>query len=166
MRLLRTEDLAFEEYLGEKRPPYAILSHTWEREEVSYQDMITGNPIAKLGYTKIQQCCARAAHDGYSYVWIDTCCINKDSSAELSEAINSMYRWYQSAAICYAYLVDVVINDGMTAPDISKSRWFTRGWTLQELIAPRKVVFFSSNWHKIATKDESRARIAQITRIH
>jgi hypothetical protein len=91
MRLLRTENLAFEEYLTEEIPPYAILSHTWEQEEVSYHDMINGIALSKAGYTKIERCCTRAAEGGYSYVWVDTCCINKDSSAELSEAINSMY---------------------------------------------------------------------------
>jgi Heterokaryon incompatibility protein (HET) len=93
MRLLHTQTLELGEFLENATPDYAILSHTWEQEEVTYQDMQGLNVEEKAGYTKIQHCCQQAARDGYEYVWIDTCCINKSSSAELSEAINSMYVW-------------------------------------------------------------------------
>ena len=111
MRLLRTQSLEFEEFLDAKLPQYAILSHTWEQEELSYQEMIKSlqdrRIRSKLGYQKIKNCCKYAADRHISYVWIDTCCINKESSAELSEAINSMYQWYSNAMVCYAYLADV-----------------------------------------------------------
>ena len=145
MRLLRARDFTFEEFFGEEVPPYAILSHTWGNEEISYQDMSTGYASAKLGFFKIKGCCRRALSEGLDHVWIDTCCINKESAAELSEAINSMYRWYQRAAICYAYLADIE-GEVITLHDLRRSRWFTRGWTLQELIAPREISFFSSTW--------------------
>ena len=172
MRLLRTRDLEFEEFLGGQLPWYAILSHTWEQEEVSYQEMVKSRQDqrvrSKLGYMKIENCCKRAAKANYNYVWIDTCCINKESSAELSEAINSMYQWYSDAAICYAYLADVPeVKGGLKAhPHFAKSRWFTRGWTLEELIAPTEVIFVASNWQPIATRQELSDSIAQITGIH
>ena len=92
------------------------------------------------GYRKIEDCCKLAASDKWQYIWIDTCCIDKTSSAELSEAINSMYRWYGNARICYAYLADVDSaeeSESSLMNRIEQCRWFTRGWTLQEVIAPR-----------------------------
>ena len=89
----------------------------------------------------------------------DLCCIDKTSSAELSEAINSMYRWYQESGVCYAYLADVPPNA------FSKSRWFTRGWTLQELIAPSTVIFLDQKWQEIDTKSSLQEVISEITSI-
>ncbi|KAL1600119.1 hypothetical protein SLS59_006193 [Nothophoma quercina] len=106
------------------------------------------------GYDKIRHCCGQAKDDGYEWVWIDTCCIDKRSSAELSEAINSMYQWYWNAEICYAHLVDVIkdpLLDGNDASFIA-SRWFSRGWTLQELLAPETVEFYDGNWQILGTK--------------
>jgi hypothetical protein len=137
-------------------PKYAILSHTWEKEEVLFQDIIGDRTKAedKVGFSKIKHSCQRAADDGYTYIWIDTCCIDKSSSAELSEAINSMYDWYSSADVCYAYMSDVsaVPADEMFTTNFSASRWFTRGWTLQELIAPNTVHFYNSRWGFLGTK--------------
>ena len=110
MRLLHTSTLKVEDFYG-SIPPYAILSHTWESEEVSYQDLPQEHAKQMQGYSKIKSCCAQAASDGFEYVWIDTCCIDKSSSAELSEAINSMFAWYQNAEICYAFLADVSEHD-------------------------------------------------------
>ncbi|KAL5356352.1 hypothetical protein BJX96DRAFT_171539 [Aspergillus floccosus] len=121
-------------------PPYAILSHTWDEGEVSFQDVGTTWAEGKQGYEKIKQCCSLARAHGIEYVSLDACYIDRTSSAELSEAINSMYRWYQDAEICYAYLADVPPRKSFT-----ESRWFTRGWTLQELIAPSKVIFLDEN---------------------
>lgn len=103
------------------------------------------------GYKKIVGCCEQASADGYEWVWIDTCCIDKRSSAELSEAINSMYRWYWQAAVCYAHLQDV---DSMHIdnPSFRESKWFRRGWTLQELLAPEVVEFYTKNWVRIGTR--------------
>jgi hypothetical protein len=89
----------------------------------------------------------------------NTCYIDKTSSAELSEAINSMYHWYQESGVCYTYLADVPPNA------FSKSRWFTRGWTLQELIAPSTVIFLDQKWQEIGTKSSLQEVISEITSI-
>ncbi|KAE9369906.1 HET-domain-containing protein [Stipitochalara longipes BDJ] len=169
MRLLHTQSLELCEFLENATPPYAILSHTWEQEEVTYQDMQRPDAKLKDGYTKIERCCDQAVGDGYDYVWIDTCCIDKSSSAELSEAINSMYVWYKNAKICYAYLADVgpILNSNPSKPLVSfkESRWFTRGWTLQELIAPARVEFFAWNWSPYGTKAELHSALSEVTGI-
>jgi hypothetical protein len=108
MRLLDTSTYKLQEFFGDDIPDYAILSHTGEEEEVSLRDLEDGRCIKMAGFAKIKGCCAQAASDGFQYVWIDTCCIDKTSSAELSEAINSMYQWYQNAIVCYAYLSDIL----------------------------------------------------------
>ncbi|CAN9392069.1 unnamed protein product [Alternaria alternata] len=136
MRLLNASTYEFHVVLGPRKPKYAILSHTWENDEVLYEDMRDtpkSDWSAKKGYFKIKKACAQALQDGCDFVWIDTCNINKDSSAELSEAINSMFRWYRDATICYAYISDSVTGDDES---FSQCRWLTRGWTLQEMIAP------------------------------
>ncbi|KAK5661102.1 hypothetical protein OQA88_10992 [Cercophora sp. LCS_1] len=164
MRLLRTDTIEPVDFLDGAIPPYAILSHTWGDEEVSLQEM-QGNRQAiahKKGYVKIVMCCEFSKGDGFDFVWIDTCCIDKTSSAELSEAINSMYRWYEEAAICYAYLADVA---GHTPDEIAGSRWFTRGWTLQELIAPHAVQFLNGTWDVLGTKESLGRQISDRTGI-
>ena len=107
-------------------PPYAILSHTWgkDEEEVTFQDLKGGSGTTKTGYKKIRFCGEQAGRDGLRYFWVDTCCIDKSNNTELGEAINSMFRWYRNAAKCYVYLSDV------PAEELRDSRWFTRGWTL------------------------------------
>ncbi|KAH3961009.1 hypothetical protein HBI24_215440 [Parastagonospora nodorum] len=171
MRLLDTKTLEIHEFQGSQIPPYAILSHRWEKEEVTYQDLQSGPDVCqeKLGFAKIQRCCQQAVTDGLAYAWVDTCCIDKSSSADLSEAINSMYQWYQNSAACYAYLSDVEFSgqdnsmERMQDPEISvegrqflSSKWWTRGWTLQELIAPRVVKFFGHDekqqWKQLGKK--------------
>ena len=111
--------------------------------------------------------CEVAHHHGYEYIWIDSSCINKDSSSELSEAINSMYNWYSRAEVCYAFLSDVPHDDDVAAEGSAfrKSRWFSRGWTLQELIAPQRVLFLSSQWTTLGTKAELAGVIQEITRV-
>ena len=145
MRLINTTTLLFEEFLGRNIPKYAILSHTWEDEEVSFKDMETGGAAAKQGYRKIEMTCQIARDAKLDHAWVDTCCIDKSSSAELSEAINSMFRWYQRAEVCFAYLSDLPAspssNDGLV-----NCRWFKRGFTLQELIAPTNLSFFDVEW--------------------
>jgi hypothetical protein len=110
--------------------------------------------IQRTGFQKIVRCCEKARSEGHEFVWIDTCCIDKSGSAELSEAINSMFRWYREAEICYAYLDDVCAFEDPTKASSSfrESRWFTRGWTLQELLAPYEVVFLDRDWQEIGTK--------------
>jgi hypothetical protein len=173
MRLINTQSLDLEEFFNEDIPPYAILSHTWGKEEVTLQDYLLVRDyekyederdakltrkrnaiIGREGFGKITECIAQTAKDDLGYLWIDTCCIDKTSSAEMSEAINSMYQWYASSAVCYAYLADVEEKPSGTKlmRELRRSRWFTRGWTLQELLAPEVIVFFNRSWQKIGQK--------------
>jgi len=160
MRLLELQDngeLSLAEFVGDSIPPYAILSHTWreDREEVSFQDIREGTYKNKAGYTKIQLCGEQAAKDSIRYFWVDTCCIDKTSSSELSEAINSMFRWYKESRMCYVYLEDVAtiprLPNHPDSPDMDsmhtfhESRWFRRGWTLQELLAPNNLQSFNKS---------------------
>ncbi|PHH93032.1 hypothetical protein CDD83_2142 [Cordyceps sp. RAO-2017] len=147
MRLLRTYNLEMVEFAYGKIPEYAILSHRWGKDELTLQD-VESHTWGREGFEKLQRFCARAKADNFEYVWIDTCCIDKTSSAELSEAINSMYRWYYKAERCYAHLADVPFK-----ATFENSEWFTRGWTLQELIAPSKVFFLDENWADLGTKE-------------
>jgi hypothetical protein len=160
-------------------PPYAILSHTWittatESHEVTYNELVAGIRKDKVGYEKIRFCGERAAADGLTYFWVDTCCINKSTSDELGAAINSMFRWYQRAAKCYVYLSDVSVTAEATDAEASRgswedefrsSRWFTRGWTLQELIAPTIVEFFSKEGKPLGSRTSLEQIIHDITKI-
>ncbi|KAH7927001.1 hypothetical protein BV22DRAFT_1061737 [Leucogyrophana mollusca] len=161
MRLLNAKTKQVEDF-QQHIPKYAILSHVWGEEEVTFQDINKPHAhIAKTkGYAKVKACCTRALKDGYEYVWIDTCCIDNSSSAELSEAINSMYLWYYRSEVCYAYLADVR-SDCLS--DFSLSKWFTRGWTLQELIAPANVTFLAQDWKRIGSKTKMVDDLVRIT---
>jgi hypothetical protein len=156
-------------WFSEKIPPYAILSHTWGLEEVTFVDFRDVSDIkAKAGFYKIKQTCEQAHEDGLSYAWVDTCCINKESSAELSEALNCMFKWYRDAAICYAYIEDLSekIELPVTNPSLVEGcKWFSRGWTLQELLAPRDIIFFGARWAKIGRKVELKGILEQVTGI-
>jgi hypothetical protein len=183
MRLIDATTLELRNYMDESLiPPYAILSHTWGSDEVTLQQF-TDQSLKEdsylkrsQGYWKILQTCQQALGDGISLVWVDTCCIDKTSSAELSEAINSMYRWYQKAHVCYAYLDDVnvygedgvqevVSNVRFSEDELAKSRWFTRGWTLQELIAPTSLSFFGKGWRFLEFKTHLFNTLGRITGI-
>ncbi|KAF2255007.1 HET-domain-containing protein [Trematosphaeria pertusa] len=157
MRLLRFEDgggLSLVEFIA-NIPPYAILSHTWgaDGEEVTFKDLMDGTGKSKAGHDKIRCCGEQAAKDGLEFFWVDTCCIDKSSSAELSEAINSMFNWYRDAVVCYIYLADLPPHSPPET-ELSGCRWFTRGWTLQELVAPAHVEFFDTDWNHLGTKLE------------
>ncbi|PSN62458.1 HET-domain-containing protein [Corynespora cassiicola Philippines] len=156
MRLLKlngSHDLNFTENLSDNhRPPYAILSHTWgpSKSEVSLDDINSGRASEKAAYDKIEFCKRQCQIDGIQHFWIDTCCINQMDLNELTESINSMFRWYRDATKCYVYLPDVSTRKrGLNQEkpqwesQFQNSRWFTRGWTLQELLAPSTVDFFS-----------------------
>ncbi|KAH6693384.1 hypothetical protein BKA61DRAFT_647795 [Leptodontidium sp. MPI-SDFR-AT-0119] len=141
MRLLEARSKQFAEFF-DQIPPYAILSHTWGPNELTFKD------VERNGYVpsqKIDGCCEQALKDGLNFAWVDTCCIDKSNSAELSEAINSMWDWYPPEPI------NVEEEDSR----FSESRWFTRGWTLQELIAPKKVKFYDESWNFIGRKSAS-----------
>ncbi|KAF2161568.1 hypothetical protein M409DRAFT_27966 [Zasmidium cellare ATCC 36951] len=204
MQLLNVHTYRLERFPDERStPPYAILSHMWaDGKEVQHADMLKhsfDNRDDGLDWKKIDFTCKQAIADGFTYAWIDTCCIDKSSSAELSEAINSMFRWYRAAKVCYVYMSDVgiagFVNDNgegietspnltidpetndphlsvpMTSPGLSEtlqvqqSRWFTRGWTLQELIAPPAVVFYDCNWRLLGDRARLLPYIAAATRI-
>jgi hypothetical protein len=146
MRLIKCSTLKLKEFFEPDIPPYAILSHTWGQDEVTFKDFTRNRWRHKKGAQKILELCHLALTDKLEYAWIDTCCIDKLSSAELTEAINSMFRWYKSSTYCYVYLSDFrgLSRDSYTT--FTDSRWFTRGWTLQELIAPRVIRFYDRNW--------------------
>ena len=170
MRLLQYENGEFSliKFPDHKIPEYAILSHTWglDSEEVDFIDIVEKKGRDKSGYKKLRFCGEQAARDGLLYFWIDTCCIDKSSSAELDEAIRSMFRWYGAAARCYVYLSDVPEPKGLAVTVESvfaKSRWFTRGWTLQELIAPKSVEFFSQKGETLGHKGSRLQQIHEIT---
>lgn len=193
MRLINVDTYKVKEFFGNASqvPDYAILSHTWGKDEVSLQDMQDlKKASAKEGFKKIEYCCKQAAEDGWKWAWVDTCCIDKTSSAELSEAINSMYKWYAASMMCYAYMNDVSsaseflartprpANEDMPSSGTqhgeldpadkwawSVPRWFSRGWTLQELIAPFTVIFYTSSWKRIGTKKEWSPYLSEVTGI-
>ncbi|KAF1958486.1 HET-domain-containing protein [Byssothecium circinans] len=165
------------EFVGDDNiPPYAILSHTWSEGEgeVTFKDLIEGTGKDKAGYKKIQFCGQQAECDGLQYFWVDTCCIDKSNQVVLQDAINSMFRWYQNARECYVYLLDVSTAKRKLSNESSKctwepafrlSRWFTRGWTLQELLAPCSVRFFSCEGKHLGNKTTLMRQIHEITGI-
>ncbi|THU92937.1 HET-domain-containing protein [Dendrothele bispora CBS 962.96] len=184
MRLLNTETLEVKEFLVDI-PTYAILSHTWEKEEeVELKDIQDCQRLPdiqgcrnfeeakdragwkKAGWRKIWNACKYVQQYKFEWIWIDTCCIDKTSSAELSEALNSMYKYYREGRVCIAYLSDVLNGRSMTGLEqFKKSRWFERGWTLQELIAPRHVVFLDQKWNMIGTRYSMRHIVSEVTAI-
>jgi hypothetical protein len=182
MRLLKHDEdgeLTITIYDENELPPYAILSHTWgaDTEEVTFEDLVGGNSKAehghrkKPGYKKIRFCGEQAQQDELQYFWVDTCCIDKSDKAELSFAIQSMFRWYQKATKCYVYLSDVSTKERKASsthtwePGFRSSRWFTRGWTLQELLAPSTVEFFSEDWERLGDRVSLKSSIHKITSI-
>ena len=164
MRLINVSSMSVEEFIGRNIPPYGILSHTWEGSEVSYDEMRVGTARSKEAFHKIEMTCKLASGDGLAYVWVDTCCIDKSSSAELTEAINSMFVWYRRATICYVYLSDLESSADVSTA-LKDCRWFSRGWTLQELIAPQKVNFHDQNWQFKGCKNRLLEEISGITGI-
>jgi len=178
MRLINTDTLMLREFTGSNVPPYAILSHTWDHDEVTFQEM-NQLSLAELrqkkgrSFDKIETTCrlAQQHSPGLQWAWVDTCCIDKTSSAELTEAINSMFAWYSMSAVCYVYLFDLGSNPiGDAAQDtwlkhLAKCRWFLRGWTLQELIASPAIDFFNSDWVHQGTKMSLKKELAEITKI-
>ncbi|TGJ81038.1 hypothetical protein E0Z10_g7717 [Xylaria hypoxylon] len=169
MWLIHTHTLTLHQATEAERTPYAILSHTWEEEEVSFQDFQDINRARKKkGFAKIAETCRIASSRGLHYAWVDTCCIDKSSSAELSEAINSMFKWYQESDVCLVFLPDLKPSQ---QPDIEfprqfpKCRWLTRGFTLQELIAPPILSFYDGSWNYRGTKLGWKSLISEVTGI-
>lgn len=183
MRLLNTQTLGFQQFYDTELPKYIILSHRWGTDEATYQNFADQRYQDSAGYAKVINFCRFARERGYQWVWIDTCCIDKTSSAELTESINSMWNYYCEATECIAYLSDVqqgnldwTLIRNRTADSTSElhqsallvfgaSKWFTRGWTLQELLAPRILSFCSSDWKILGTKKDLQKAISIITGI-
>ncbi|KAI1157631.1 kinesin light chain 1 [Nemania serpens] len=180
MRLLQHDDAGnysfAPDFASDNIPPYAILSHTWGPDEVVFADLAKTQDDwqQKAGYNKIRFCAEQARQHGLQYFWVDTCCIDKSDSTELQTAINSMFRWYHNAKICYVYLSDVSsITAAAGAQDSATpwemafrgSRWFTRGWTLQELIAPVTVEFYSREGTWLGDKQSLEFQLRDITRV-
>ncbi|KAI0117918.1 HET-domain-containing protein [Nemania sp. FL0031] len=165
MWLINVKSYHLKEFIGRK-PSYAILSHTWDEDEVTFQEMADEKGKNKKGYRKIQLTCEQAIRDNLDWAWVDTCCIDKKSSAELSEAINSMFQWYEDATVCYTYLADVEFTSPHLISDyLTLCRWIVRGWTLQELLAPRDMVFYDSHWTMIGSKFDLSETLSSITHI-
>ena len=173
MRLLNTRSYELSRlFVPNEVPDYVILSHRWSDEEVTFTAMKVdpiSNPESglrsKKGFQKIRGACEQACRDGYSWIWIDNCCIDKSSSAELQETINSMWRYYAESNICYVHMADVDNTDPDCDQMFARSQWFTRCWTLQELIAPLRVEFYARNWAFLGTKFEKHEEIVNITSI-
>ncbi|KAK5658021.1 hypothetical protein OQA88_2575 [Cercophora sp. LCS_1] len=154
-------------------PPYAILSHVWGPEEVTFKDMVDGTARNKAGYAKIQFCGDQAWKDQVQHFWVDTCCIDKTNSTELQTAINSMFRWYSNATRCYVYLTDIPVpgigtdeeSESSWEPAFRAHKWFTRGWTLQELLAPKSVVFYAQDGRYLGDKRSLEVQIHEATGI-
>ncbi|KAI6321905.1 hypothetical protein MCOR34_002377 [Pyricularia oryzae] len=171
MWLINTKTLRLEQFDDPSTlPKYAILSHTWENDEVSFQDIQSIDAARqKKGFSKIVGIRALALEADIDFAWVDTCCIDKTDSVELGEAINSMYRWYAQAAVCIVYLGDLpatITDSALAAGQLHACKWFTRGWTLQELIAPKIVNFYNSDWRFVGSKsDHFASTIAGFTNI-
>lgn len=179
MRLLKQSndgEVSLTEDLIDNIPPYAILSHTWgpDTEEISFRDLTEGTRKSKTSYDKIKFCGEQAKRDGLKYFWVDTCCIDKANHIELTKAINSMFAWYRNAERCYVYLSDVSrtaldthdkSNQLPWESSFKKSKWFTRGWTLQELLAPSSVEFFSREGKRVGEKTSLEQQIHEVTNI-
>jgi hypothetical protein len=178
MRLLKLNDdgsFSSKWFSEDKVPPYAILSHTWgtgEDDEVTFKDLKDGTSDNKPGFQKLRFCSRQAKDNDLHYFWVDTCCIDKQDLNELTTAINSMFRFYQNAARCYVYLSDVSFRtqDGQFVhveweSAFRNSRWFRRGWTLQELLAPKIVDFYSQDGVRLGDKCSLEQQIAKITGI-
>ncbi|KAJ9133713.1 hypothetical protein NKR23_g10575 [Pleurostoma richardsiae] len=151
MRLINAETRQLKEFFDEELPEYAVLSHTWGdiSEEVSLRDYAAGMTEKKPGMRKIELALQQTRRDRLQWLWVDTCCIDRSSSADLSEAVNAAWRWFAESAACYVYLSDCSATNDPGSKDFLRARWFTRSWTLPELLAPRSITFFAENWTQI-----------------
>ena len=174
MWLIDTKTLRVKEFPSDRRPKYAILSHKWEKDELSFQQFQNQNACHKMkGYQKVIRFCREAHRNGLNWGWVDTCCIDKRNPTELSEAINSMFMWYRDSAACYVYLhefsKDALQSQRRTRTKLREHlrlcEWFERGWTLQELIAPSTVIFFDRSWRHFGDKRALADEISYITRV-
>ncbi|KAK5675325.1 hypothetical protein LTS10_012091 [Elasticomyces elasticus] len=177
MWLIDVRTYKLKSFFDSNIPPYAILSHTWGDDELTFHGVQNPESSTWPSFEKVRRTCQLAFENDLDYVWIDTCCIDKSSSAELSEAINSMFQWYQSATICYALLSDFEGTNSMAGirtddmnflegvAKLKKCRWFSRGWCLQELIAPVVLQFYNEDWVFLSTKHDWANLLSEVTGI-
>jgi hypothetical protein len=174
MWLINTSSLELQHVVDSTQETYIVLSHTWGDGEVTFQELDQPASRSKAGFAKIENTCNLARKQGFEWAWVDTCCIDKTSSAELSEAINSMFAWYRDSRVCFVYLADLEpilagTNDSdrasLLVKHLPQCRWFTRGWTLQELIASRNVEFYDQKWNFVGRKSELEGLLSRITNI-
>lgn len=171
MWLLDSSTHQLHEFKRPDVPEYAVFSHTWEKGEVLMRDLQDPLVHEKRGFEKIRKCCQLAHSDRIQWVWLDTCCLddglnkNRWDNEELSESINSMYSWFENAIVCYTYLSDVSSLKDSMLRELQSSRYFTRKWTLQELVAPKEVIFFAKDWESIGTRSSLHTTIAEATGI-
>ncbi|KAH9990067.1 hypothetical protein F4779DRAFT_610172 [Xylariaceae sp. FL0662B] len=172
MRLLNAKQIRLESFPNAETPyvpDYVILSHRWRDREISFQEIQSLTPELENtdGYMKIKRCCEIAVSVGFDYVWVDTCCIDKTNLVDLSESLNSMFQWYRQAQACYAYLFDVPSDEDPSSKNskFRTSQWFTRGWTLQALVAPLSLTFFGEDWKEVGSKSSLYKVISEITGI-
>ncbi|KAI0366297.1 HET-domain-containing protein [Pilatotrama ljubarskyi] len=177
MWLLNTRTAELRQFASSQGLRYAIISHVWQQEpkEQTFHEVRailvrckeSGEDPLPLLSRKIQDCCRMAARAGHEWLWLDTCCIDQHSSAELSEAINSMFAWYSDAQVCYVYLHDVGDDEDPSVEGSAFRRgvWHTRGWTLQELLAPGCVIFLSKTWHTLGSKHSLAPALSQVSGI-
>ncbi|KAF8549449.1 hypothetical protein OG21DRAFT_1447848 [Imleria badia] len=129
---------------------WIMFSHTWEGKEPTFKDVNLVDSLWKLDESplndKLRQFCTTASEDGYRWAWSDTCCIDKATSAILSQSLISMYSWYEEAAETLVYLADVMSSAELGDLALTKSRWMTRAWTLQELLASKVIRFYNREW--------------------
>lgn len=163
MRLLDTDTRELKRFLESEVPNYAIFSHKWREGEATFKHVEEGSHWRMKGWEKIKGVCSIAQERGQKYIWADTCCINKKDKEEYSHAINSMYKWYAKSEVCYAYLDDVEdVND---EDEMRRSEYFTRGWTLQEILAPEELIFFSKDWKNTMDRFDNPSMMSTVTGI-
>ena len=184
MRLLHFDDvrgLVSTNFSEDAIPPYTILSHRWNGDtEVLFEDLAVSKRDfeKKAGYRKIEFCAAQTRKDGLQYFWVDTCGIDRWNQLERAQAVNSMYRWYERASKCYVFLSDVSTGEATRSASRARppqddawktqfrtSEWFQRGWTMQELISPKVVEFFSVESQFLGDKNSLVDLIHDITLI-
>jgi hypothetical protein len=168
MRLINTRTFHLESFSSKKKPRYGILSRRWREREVTFAGMEEGGLRGVVSSPKLCGFLKELRKDSIRFGWADTCCIDKRNIVELSEAINSMFRWYQQSKVCYAYLADVTHDTLATEcrqAQLRNSRWFARGWTLQELLAPDSVIFFNQKWAYLSSKHDISDLLSAITTI-
>ncbi|KAF4997486.1 hypothetical protein FGRMN_3850 [Fusarium graminum] len=171
MRLINVNTGELNEFSSTHRLEYATLSHTWEQREITYQEWLGSRLHAPNAAKKVLEAC-RVAKDSLKVqlLWADTCCINKSNRREVDQAVNSMFAWYRNSTVCLAYLSDIPTANTnaskLLSSQLRRSRWFTRGWTLVELLAPRQLIFYAADWSVLGRREDSLVElISQVTGI-